>query len=137
MGRTMSDEYRHHGHSVSTCKYHFVWTPKYRHSVLDPVKDELSEMFRGTADQFGHDMFALEIADDHVHLFVQADPTYAPSEIVKQFKGYSGRTMLQRFPDLKDEYFWGSGLWKDGYYVGTTGNVAADVVQRYIEETEH
>lgn len=133
----MADDYRHHGHSVSACKYHLVWAPKYRHSALGPITDELAEMFRGTANQFGHDMFALEIADDHVHLFVQADPKYAPSELAKQFKGYSGRMILKRFPDIKDEYFWGSGLWKDGYYVGTTGNVAADVVERYIKETEH
>src|SRR5699024_213444 len=98
---------------------------------------ELADMFRGTADQFGHDVFSLEIAEDHVHLFVQADPKWSPAELAKQFKGYSGRTMLKRHPEIKDKYFWGSGLWKDGYYVGTTGNVAADVVQRYIEETEH
>jgi len=35
------------------------------------------------------------------------------------------------------QYFWGSGLWKDGYYVGTTGAVSEDLVRRYIEETEH
>ena len=48
-----------------------------------------------------------------------------------------GRTVLKRHPELKQRYFWGSGLWKDGYYVGTTGAVSEDVVRRYIEETEH
>lgn len=47
-------------------------------------------------------------------------------------------TRTKRFyPTLKQRYFWGSGLWKDGYYVGTTGAVSEDVVRRYIEETEH
>lgn len=122
---------------MSTCKYHFVWCPKYRHSVLEYIEDELMEMLHETAKRFGHEIFALEIADDHVHLFIQCDPKYSPAEVAKHLKGDSGPTLLERHPELKEEYFWGSGLWKDGYYVRTTGNVAADVVQRYIDETEH
>ena len=100
-------EYRSHAHSISSCKYHFVWCPKYRHEVLELVRDELAELFQGTA------------------------------EIAKQFKGYPGRTVLKSHPELKQRYFWGSGLWKDGYYVGTTGEVSENVVRRYIEDTEH
>ena len=77
-----------------------------------------------------------DIATDHVHLFVEGDPKWSPAEIAKQFKGDSGRTILKRYPKIKRRYFWGSGLWKDGYYVGTTGAVSEDVVRRYIEETE-
>jgi len=63
-------EYRSHAHLTSSCKYHFVWCPKYRHPVLGLVKDEVAELFMETADHFGHEILALEIADDHVHLFV-------------------------------------------------------------------
>ena len=79
----------------------------------------------------------MEIATDDVHLFVEADPKWSPAEIAKQFKGYSGRTILTRHPELKQRYFWGRGLWKDDYYVETTGAVSENVVRRYIEETEH
>lgn len=130
-------DYRSHAHSISLCKYHFVWCPKYRHGILELVQDELAELFRGTAERFGHEIVSMEIAPDHVHLFVEADPKWSPAEIAKQFKGYSGRTILKRHPELKQRYFWGSGLWKEGYYVGTTGAVSEDVVSRYIEETEH
>ncbi|MFC7076825.1 IS200/IS605 family transposase [Haloarcula halophila] len=130
-------EYRSHAHSISLCKYHFVWCPKYRHGMLELVRDELAELFRGTAERIGHEIVSMEIATDHVHLFVEADPKWGPAEIAKQFKGYSGRMILKRHPELKQRYFWGSGLWKDGYYVRTTGAVSEDVVRRYIEETEH
>ena len=130
-------DYRSHGHSISLCNYHFVWCPKYRHGVLELVRDELAELFRGTAERLGHEIVSMEIATDHVHLFVEADPKWSPAEIAKQFKGYSGRTILNRHPEIKQRYFWGSGLWKDGYYVGTTGAVSEDVVRRYIEDTEH
>ena len=129
-------QYRSHAHSISSCRYHFVWCPKYRHGVLELVRDELVELFQGTAERFGHEIVSREIATDHVHLFVEADPKWSPAEIAKQFKGYSGRTILKRHPELKQRYFWESGLWKDGYYVGTTGAVSEDVVRRYIEETE-
>lgn len=44
-------------------------------------------------------MFALEIDEDHVHLFVQADPKYAPSEIAKQFKDGSRKARFPLSPD--------------------------------------
>ena len=131
------EEYRSHAHSVSSCKYHFVWCPNYRHPVLDVVEDDVRELFGETADHFGHEILALEIADDHVHLFVQTDPKHSPADIARQFKSYSGKHLLERHPEIREAYFWGGGFWKVGYYVGTTGAVSEEVVERYIEETEH
>jgi putative transposase len=101
--------------------------------MLELVRGEVAELFRGTAERFGHDIVLMEIATDHVHLFVETDPKWSPAEIA----GYSGRTILKRHPEIKQQCFWGSGLWKEGYYVGTIGAVSEDVVCRYIEETEH
>jgi len=89
------------------------------------------------ADHFGHDISALEIADDHVHLFVQTDPNHSPADIARQFKSYSGKHLLEQYLDIRESYFWGGGFWKVGYSVGTTGAVSEGVVERYIEETEH
>ena len=131
------EEYRSHAHSVSSCKYHFVWCPKYRHPVLNMVEDDVRELFDETSDHFGHKILALEIADDHVHLFVQCDPKHSPADLARQFKSYSGKHLLERYPEIRESYFWGGGFWKVGYYVGTTGVVSEEVVERYIEETEH
>jgi putative transposase len=131
------EEYRSHAHSVSSCKYHFVWCPKYRHPVLNVVEDDVRELFGETSDHFGHKILALEIADDHVHLFVQCDPKHSPADLARQFKSYSGKNLLERYPEIRESYFWGGGFWKVGYYVGTIGAVSEEVVERYIEETEH
>ena len=131
------EEYRSHAHSVSSCKYHFVWCPKYRHPVLNVVEEDMRELCSETADHFGHEILALEIADDHVHLFVQTDPKHSPANIARQFKSYSGKHLLEQYPEIRESYFWGGGFWKVGYYVGTTGAVSEEVVERYIEETEH
>ena len=93
------EEYRSHAHSVSSCKckYHFVWCRKYRYPVLDVVEADVEELFGETADHFGHEILALEIADDHVHLFVQTDPNHTPADIARQFKSYS----VDLLPPLK------------------------------------
>ena len=85
----------------------------------------------------GAEILALEIADDHVHLFVQTDPKHSPADIARQFKSYSGKHLLERHPEIREAYFWDGGFWKVGYYVGTTGAVSEEVVEQYIEETEH
>ncbi|MBO4247105.1 IS200/IS605 family transposase [Halomicrobium sp. IBSBa] len=121
----------------SSCKYHFVWYPKYRHPVLDMVENDVRELFDETADHFGHEMLGVEIADDHVHPFVQTDPNYSPADIARQFKSYSGKYLLERYPEIRESYFWGGGFWNVEYYVGTPGSVSEVVIERYIEETEH
>jgi putative transposase len=100
--------------------------------MLELVQDELAELFQGTAERFGHEIVSMEIDSDHIHLFVEADSKWSPAEIAKQFKRHSGRTILKRYPELKQRYFCPSGLWKDCYYVGTIGAVSEDVVRRYI-----
>jgi len=124
------EEHRSHAHSVSSCKYHFVWCPKYRHPVLDVVEDDVRELFaetadhfgplRTTSDHFGHEIMTLKIADDHVHLFVQTDQKHSPADIARQFKSYSSKHLLEQYPEIRESYFWGGGFWKGGYSVGTT-----------------
>ena len=84
--------------------------PKYRHPVLDVLEDDLRDLFGETADHFGHEILALEIADDHVHLFVQTDPKHSPANIARQFKSYSGKQLLERHPEIQEAYFWGGGF---------------------------
>jgi len=131
------EKYRSHAHSGSSCRYHFVWCPKYRHPVLDIVEDDVRELFGKTDDHFENEILALGIADDHVHLFVQSDPKHSPADIARQFRSYSGKHLLERYPEIREPYFWGGGFWKVRYYVGTTGVVSEQVVERYIKETEH
>ena len=105
--------------------------------MLGLVEDTVRDLFQETATHFGHEILALEIASDHVHLFVRADAKYSPADIARQFKSYSGKHVLERYPEIRESFFWGGGFWKVGYYVGTTGSVSEEVVEQYLEETEH
>lgn len=72
---------------------------------------------------------------DHVHVFVSLPPRLSASQAVNVMKGYSSRRLRQEFPWLKNLHE-KSQLWARSYYWGTTGNVSAQVVKRYIEECQ-
>lgn len=74
---------------------------------------------------------------DHVHLFISAPPTIAPTEIVKILKSVSAYWIFKGFPNLKKSKFWGSGLWSKGYYVGTAGAVSSEIIQKYIQNQKN
>lgn len=73
---------------------------------------------------------ALEVMPDHVHLFVEADPTMGVAEIVNRFKGRSSNLLRKEFASLRSRL---PTLWSRSYYAGTVGHVSASTVQRYIE----
>ena len=71
----------------------------------------------------------LEVMPDHVHLFVEADPTLCVAEIVARFKGRTSHDLRQEFPQLRSRL---PTLWSRSYFAGTVGNVSAAVIRRYI-----
>lgn len=87
--------------SVSSCKYHFVGCPSYRHPVPDMIEDDVRELFGEKADHFEHEILALEIADDLVQVFVQPDPKHSPADIARQLKSYSGNHLSERYPRFR------------------------------------
>lgn len=66
---------------------------------------------------------------DHVHLFLNTDPTFAPSVIIKRIKGRASRYLRQEFPELKKL----PTLWTPSFFVATTGNASTETIKRYIE----
>jgi len=82
--------YRTNSGTVFSLKYHLVWCPKYRRKVLvAPVDNRLKELIAETAEEHGMTVHTMEVMPDHVHLFVEADPTLSVAEIVNRFKGRS------------------------------------------------
>ena len=98
-------------------------------------------MFRKIAEQHGFDIRALEIMDDHVHLFVGLGPNHSVSQLVRYFKGRSAKEMFDQFRWLK-EYkpgeprFWGGNFWSRGYFYRSVGSTTDDAVKFYIEVSQ-
>jgi len=128
----MSDtRYRRNAGSVFSLKYHLVWCPKYRRKVLTgEIAEELRCLLYQKAQELDVTIEALEIMPDHVHLFIESDPTEAPQRLANQFKGYTSRLLRQKFPQLRSRL---PSLWSRSYYIGSIGHVSEETVKRYIE----
>ena len=123
--------YRSSAGAVFNLNYHFVWCPKYRRKVLvGAIETRLKELLREKAVALGVEVAMLEVMPDHVHLFVEADPTLSVAEIVNRFKGRSSRILRQEFASLRTRL---PTLWSRSYYAGSVGAVSEGVVRRYIE----
>jgi len=65
-------------------------------------------MFKSIAFNYGFEVLEQEIMPDHMHLFISAPPTIAPTEIVKILKSVTANEIFKAFPYLKKSKFWGS-----------------------------
>jgi putative transposase len=116
---------------VYTCRYHVVFCPKYRRSVLTPPIDErLKTIILETIEKWGQEFIEMEVMPDHVHLLVGCDPQFGIHRLVKYIKGTSSYLLRKEFPELKSRL---PSLWTNSYAVFTTGGVTIEVMKRYIE----
>ena len=111
---------------------HIVWIPKYRKPILDGCQDELKTILQEIADAHGWTILAMEVMPDHIHLFVSVPPAVAPSNVVKAFKGTSGRRFLMAHPEFADAKY-DNSLWAPSYFVASAGEVSAQTIQAYID----
>ena len=119
-------------------KYHLVWVPKYRARVLGgDVGEYVKEVFQQIADEYEFHIDTMEVMEDHVHVFIEAPPAYAPARVVQILKSVSAREVFKKFPKLRKS-MWSGMIWSDGYFVRSVGDkVTADVIRKYIQYQKH
>lgn len=124
---------------VYNINYHFVWSVKYRRKVLsEEVEAYMRELIYQIAEDKRFTVDEFEAGNmDHVHLFVTAPPKLSPSLLIQYLKGITGRKIMERYPELKEQ-LWKGELWNHSYYVETVGDVSAETIRLYIEnQTKH
>jgi putative transposase len=127
----MEARYRKNTGVVFSIKYHLVWCSKYRRPVLvGEVEQRLRWLLVDKAAELDVTLHALEIMPDHIHLFVESNPTRSVAEIVNRLKGFSSRFLRREFATLRSRL---PCLWSRSYYAGTVGSVSETVIRRYIE----
>jgi putative transposase len=101
--------------------------------LVGDVAKRLRDIFMELAIEKDWTIRALEIAPDHVHLFVEHSPDEPINSVVKAFKGRSSRYLRQEFPHLLKL----PSLWTHSYFYSTAGSVSAETIQRYINDNHH
>lgn len=125
-------KYKSNNNVVYSCKYHVVWTPKYRRDVLvDGAVARLKEIIQQVCSETGSELLEMEVMPDHVHLLVEVDPQFGVHQLVKRIKGRSSRLLRQEFRWCRTRL---PTLWTNSYFVATTGGAPLEVIKQYIEQ---
>ncbi|MGA2260510.1 MAG: IS200/IS605 family transposase [Acidobacteriota bacterium] len=70
------------------CKYHVVFTPKYRHKLFyGKLRDRIGPILRDLCRQRGVDLVEGKAVVDHIHLCVSVPPKYSISMVIGFLKG--------------------------------------------------
>ena len=126
------DKFKSNSNIVFSSKYHVVWCPKYRRSVITgDVELRLKQIVREVCGELGAEIIEMETMPDHIHLLVEVDPQFGIHRLVKRIKGRSSRLLRQEFKSLKSRL---PTLWTNSYFVSTVGGAPLAIIKQYIEQ---
>lgn len=123
-------KYKSNKNVVYSCKYHVVFCPKYRRSVLvGDIAERLKQVIREVAAEKQTEILEMEVMPDHVHLLIEVDPQFGVHRAVKNIKGRSSHFLRREFSSLKRRL---PSLWTNSYFVSTVGGAPLSVVKQYV-----
>ncbi len=101
-------DYRSSSHVYWRCKYHIVWTPKYRFKILrNKVGKELYRSIYILCNMKECEVLELNIQYDHVHLVVIVPPKLSISGLMGTLKGRTAIRLFNKFPHIRKKQ-WGT-----------------------------
>ena len=132
----MTKRFRKLSHTIYECKYHVVFTPKYRYKIL---KEEVAryverEIYALCRQKEGVEVLELNIQPDHVHIVFWLPPKYAVSNFMGFLKGKLALRLFHRYEQLGKRY-WGRHIWSRGYCVSTVG-LDEEQIRKYVKWQE-
>jgi putative transposase len=128
---------RSFSHGYGQITYHIVLVPKYRYKIFynKQVKKDCELILKNICIEQSYKIHAMEIVADHVHLFLEFNPSISLSKVIQYLKGSSSRQLFKLHPELKKCY-WGGSLWSSGKFFRSVGNVTADTIKHYIMDSQ-
>lgn len=126
-------------HTKWICKYHIIFTPKYRRKIVyNQYKADLRDIFLNILKQLcsykGVEILEGHLMSDHVHMLVSIPLKISVSSFMGYIKGKSAIMMFNRHANLKYK-FGNRHFWSEGYYVSTVGLNEA-TIKKYIPDQE-
>lgn len=120
--------------SVYDFHFHLVFVTKYRKPIFDTKEkqEELKTLLSSFAEKNGSTIENVEVMPDHVHLVLSFPPKFAPSSIVKSFKGAAAREWFKLHPEDKEKLYKGH-LWSPSFFMQTVGVVSREAVIGYVK----
>ena len=83
-------------HTKWLCKYHLVFTPKYRLKIIyGQYRQEIGKILKQLCAYRGIEIIEGHLMPDHVHMLVLIPPKYAVSDVMGYLKGQSSFRIRQ------------------------------------------
>ena len=125
-------------YSKWVCKYHIVFTPKYKRKMIyDELREDIEdikEIIKDLCKWKGIKIIEGHMKSDHEHLLLSISPKYSISSVMGYLKGKSVMMIFERHANLRYKYG-RRNFWSTGYYVSTVG-INELTVAKYIREQE-
>ena len=88
-------------HTKWMCKYHIVFTPKYRRKVIyNQLKVDIREILRNLCKYKGVEIIEGHLMPDHIHMLVAIPPKYSVAGFMGYLKGKSELMIFDRHANL-------------------------------------
>ena len=124
-------------HTKWMCKYHIVFTPKYRRKVIyNQLKVDIRDILKQLCSYKGVEIIEGHLMPDHIHMLVSIPPKMSVSSFMGYLKGKSALMIFDRHANLKYKYG-NRHFWCRGYYVDTVGKnekKIAEYVKNQLQE---
>ena len=128
----MSNLYQSLSHSKWNCKYHLIFVPKKRKSVIyGKIRIELKKILHELATQKESKITEGSLSIDHVHMCIVIPPKYAVASVIGFLKGKSAIAIARM--QGKDRNYTGAHFWARGYAVLTIG-FDEEIIKKYVRE---
>ena len=122
-------------HTKWMCKYHIVFTPKYRRkAIYGELRKDIREYIRTLCKYKGVEIIEGHMMMDHVHLLLSIPPKMSVSSLMGYLKGKSALMIFDNHANLKYKYG-NRKFWAEGYYVSTVG-LNESTIKKYIAEQD-
>jgi len=128
----MSNLYQSLSHSKWNCKYHLIFVPKKRKSVIyGKIRKELAKILHELAKQKESQITEGNLSINHVHMCIEIPPKYAVASVIGFLKGKSAIAIARM--QGQDRNYTGAHFWARGYAVSTIG-FDEEIIKKYIQE---
>lgn len=122
-------------HTKWMCKYHIVFTPKYRRKIIyNKLRRDIIQIIKDLCKWKGIEIIEGKAMPDHIHILVKIPPKMSISNFMGYLKGKSAMMIFARHGNLKYK-FGNNNFWSTGYYVSTVGLNEATIA-KYIREQD-
>ena len=128
-------EWQSQSHVKWYCRYHVVFTPKYRkRAIFGSIRKGIGKILRELCEQEKVELVEGHALSDHVHLCLSIPPKFSVANAIGFLKGKSAIRIHREYLGKKRN-FTGFHFWARGYCVSTVG-LDEEVIRAYIRNQE-